>query len=98
MQFKLQKRVTNHVHADRIMSQNVNAFRYIERFQYHEHYSTIISNDYKHIFKALQNYILYSFFDHFEFLASNIEIEIIRAGLHQFGSREDFFLGSDFFL
>ena len=51
MQFKLQKRVTNHVHADRIMSQNVNAFRYIERFQYHEHYSTIISNDYKHIFR-----------------------------------------------
>ena len=39
------------MHADRIKSQNVNAFRYIERFQYHEHYSTIISNDYKHIFR-----------------------------------------------
>ena len=51
MQFKLQKRVINYVHADRIKSQNVNAFRYIERFQYHEHYSTIISNDYKHIFR-----------------------------------------------
>ena len=34
-----------------IKSQNVNAFRYIERFQYHVHYSTIISNDYKHIFR-----------------------------------------------